>query len=252
MAIARLPEESLHCTVKKGGDRPDEVACSACGLDPMCSLLDYGEEGSGVPDGILLRRRQVARGEAIFLKDEPFHSLFAIKSGSFKSLLPMGEQQDQVVGFHLTGELVGAEGMAQGIYQSSTRALEASQVCELHIDQLPEAGKSLEMVQERIIKLLGEEVAFSYELITTLIHQSADQRVAGFLLNISHRLEHRKMPCVEFRLGMSRSDIGSFLGLANETVSRILTKLNKSRIISLQHKRVHILDMESIRELAQI
>jgi len=232
-------------------DKMDEVACNACGLDPMCSLLEYGEAGSGVPEGILLRRRPVTRGEKIYLKGDAFYSVFAIKSGSFKSAMTTAGQHEQVVGFHLAGELMGAEGMAQGIYPSTASALEPSQVCELSIDRLPEAGKSLELMQQRIIQLLGQEVAFNHELLTTLVHKRADQRVSGFLLNLSNRLKYREMPDTEFSLEMSQSDIGSFLGLANATVSRVLTRLHKSSIIVLKYRGIRILDGDALREIAQ-
>lgn len=233
----------------EGIDKADEVACSACGLDPMCSLLEYAESGSGIPEGVLQRRRPVSRGESVYQKGDAFCSVFAIKSGSFKSIETMDGQHEQVVGFHLAGELMGAEGMAQGVYPSSGVALESSQVCELRIDRLPETGKSLELMQQRIIRLLGEEVAFSHELISTLVHKRADRQVCSFLLNLSHRLEHRDMPDTDFSLEMSQSDIGSFLGLANATVSRVLTRLHKSGIIRLRHRGIRILDSKALREI---
>ncbi|MES9963507.1 MAG: helix-turn-helix domain-containing protein [Candidatus Sedimenticola sp. 20ELBAFRAG] len=227
-----------------------EVECQNCGLDPICSILDYAEEESGVPDGVLLRRRPVSRGETIFRKEDPFHSLFAVKSGSFKTYVPRFDHTDQVVGFHLAGEMLGCEGMASEVYPYTARALENSSVCELRLEKLTGAGRPVEALQKGIIELLGKEVAFSHELIASMVHQTSEQRVAGFLLSISSRLDRRAMPSSEFNMGMSRSDIGNFLGLAGETVSRVLTKFQKQGMIRLKHKRVTILDGAAVQHLA--
>jgi CRP/FNR family transcriptional regulator len=230
---------------------PGEVACEDCGLDPMCSILDYADEQSNVPEGVLLRRRHVARGETIFLKDDPFRSVFAVKSGSFKTYIPKASGTDQVVGFHVIGELVGIEGLSGQRYPYTARALQDSSVCELRLESLSESGREREELQQGIIKMLSAEVAFNHQLITALIHQSADQRLAGFLLNLTQRLHTRGMRQIEFQIGMSRSDIGSYLGLASETVSRVLTRFQKQGLIQLRHKRLQILDADGLSEVAE-
>ncbi len=227
------------------------VACQDCDLDPLCSVLNYGEEQSGVPKGVLFRHRQLSRGETIYRKDDPFRSFYTVKEGSFKTYLPKTNGGEQIIGFHLFGELMGAEGLSQGRYPYTTRAVEDSAICELRLDGLPGTGRSLEELQKRIIKVLGSEVSFNRQLIASMIHQGADQRVAGILVNLSHRLETRGMPFLEFRLGMSRSDIGCYLGLASETVSRILTKLQKSGVIELRHKRLKIIDRAALAVIAE-
>lgn len=227
-----------------------ELSCELCGLGPVCHVLEYGEEGSGVPEGVLLRRRSVARGQAIFSSQEPFRSIFAVQSGSFKTLLPNGPRAAQVIGFQFAGEVVGIEGMAEKHYPYTARALENSSVCELRLDRLPESGKPLEALQQSIIEMLGSTVAFNQELITTLIHQSADQRIAGFILGLSRRLQRRGLDGDFFVLSMSRSDIANYLGLASETVSRILTRLGRSGCIKLRHRRVRITDRRALERTA--
>ena len=217
-----------------------EVSCDDCGLGPVCRVLEFGEPGSGVPEGVLLRRRPVSRGEIIFRGGDPFHAFFAVKSGSFKALAPAREGAVRVLGFQFAGELVGIEGIADNRYPYTARALENSAVCELSVERLPESGKPLEALQRSVIEMLGEVVTFNQEMIACLIHQSADQRVAGFLLGVSKRLKRRGMNGETFTLSMSRSDIASYLGLASETVSRILTRLDRSGCIRLRHRRLQI------------
>ncbi|MEJ1340329.1 MAG: helix-turn-helix domain-containing protein [Candidatus Sedimenticola sp. (ex Thyasira tokunagai)] len=218
----------------------------------MCSVLEYGENEQIMPEGVLLLRRPVSRGETIFRKDDPFRSIFAVKSGSFKTYVPKSDRGDQVVGFQLVGELIGSEGLASEFYPFTARALEESCVCELRLSRLTETDCDMEKLQQGIIQLLGSEVAFNHEIISSLVHQGADQRIAGFLLSLSQRLERRGMQQKSMRLSMSRGDIGNYLGLASETVSRILTKLQKSGSIRLQHKNLEIIDRAALAELADI
>ncbi|MCG8429259.1 MAG: helix-turn-helix domain-containing protein [Chromatiales bacterium] len=198
-----------------------------------------------------MRRKSVKRGETLFRKGSPFISFFAVKSGSFKAFIPHQDQVDQIVGFHLAGELIGTEGLASERYPYSVRALENSSVCELCLERLPESGRSRDVLQQAVIKLLGEEVAFGRELIASLVHQSAEQRIAGFILDIYKRLTRRKMVTGTYLLSMSRSDIGNYLGLASETVSRILTKFQKRGLVKLEHKRVTILDFETMESISR-
>lgn len=227
------------------------VECVDCVLDSVCRLLDYAKEGGAAPDGILLRRRPVARGETIFRMEDPYRSIFAVKSGSFKTLIPSSDGRNQVIGFHLPGELIGAEGVAEGAYPNTARALEASSICELRMERLPEAGQPLEILQQRIIALLGKEVAFNRTLMASLIRQSAEQRIAAFLLNLSRRLEKRGQAGREFALTMSRADMGSYLGLASETVSRVLARFQKSGLLTLDKKRVHLQAPDRLEEIAE-
>jgi len=212
-------------------------------------LLEYAEDDSNLPEGILLRRRPVARGETLFRTGDPFHSVFAVKSGSFKTLLPSQSGQDQIIGFHFPGETMGTAGVAEGIYPCTARALEVSTICEVRMERLEESGQSAEMLQRAIIEMLGKEVSFNNTLMTSLIRQSAEQRIGAFLLNLSQRLKVRGQTGEEFSLSMSRSDMGSYLGLASETVSRVLTRFQKAELIELDKKRVHLLSPERLADV---
>ena len=227
----------------------NEVACRFCGLDPLCSLLDYAESGSGVPPGVLVRRRPIVRGEVICRQGEPFTSLFAVKSGSFKAVENDAAGNERVVGFYLTGELMGAEGMASGGSPNTLVALEDSQLCDLRMDRLEASGRRHEQLQQRIVQLLSQQVAFRHDLISSLTYRRADQRVCAFLLSLSERLRTRGLPNREIGLAMSQFDIGDFLGLSNATVSRILTQMQKRGAIEVLHRKVRILDQGLLREI---
>jgi CRP/FNR family transcriptional regulator len=227
-----------------------EVACSDCGLDPMCLVLDYAEAGSGVPDGILLRRQQVEAGEPLFESGQPFDAIYAVKSGSFKGLMSDAHAGKRVVGFYFAGELIGTEGMAEQRYVTTVRALEASQVCVLHLDRLDQTGRPQQMIQSALIEMLSREVALHQQMMAALVRQNAEQRLAAFLVSLSQRLIGRGFPPDLFNLRMSRSDIGSYLGLARETVSRLLTRFERQGLIHLRNKQLHLLDDAGLRLIA--
>ena len=227
-----------------------EVACSDCGLDPMCLVLDYAEPDSGVPEGILLRRQQVAAGELLFASGQQFDAIYAVKSGSFKALMTDPHTGDRVVGFYFAGELIGAEGMAEQRYAISVRALEASQVCVLHIDRLDETGRPQQLIQKALIEMLGKEVALTQRLTAAMVRQNADQRLAAFLISLSERLSSRGFSPDEFKMRMSRTDIGSYLGLARETVSRLLTRFQRQGLIRLRNRQLQLLNAAALRRIA--
>ena len=233
------------------GKNNQEVECVNCILDSMCQLLDYAKPDAELPEGILLRHRPVARGETIYRQDDPFRAVFAVKSGSFKSLMLGEDEQEQVVGFSLPGEMIGAEGMAEKLYPSTVRALEASHICELRIERLPESGRPLALLQQRMIELLGREVAFNRKLMASIIQQSSEQRLAAFLLNLSQRYGSRGYAAHEFVLMMPWADVGSYLGLASETVSRVLSKFQKADMLVLKKKRITQLNTNALSDLVE-
>lgn len=227
-----------------------EVRCDLCALDPVCGLLDYGEGNRAPPEGILLRRQSLARGETIFRSGDPFRSLFAVKSGSFMTLIKGDTGPDQVIGFHFAGDLIGADGMARESYPTTARALEPSSVCELRMARLPQCGRPLESMQRAIIAILGEEVAFCQTQTATLIRRSGDQRLAAFFLGLSRRHAARGMPDSRFKLTMTRTDIASYLGLSRETVTRGLSTLQRAGAIGVSGRHIQIERHETLARLA--
>lgn len=232
------------------GEHLLEVACRDCGLDPMCQVLEYAEPGSGVAPGILLRRQPVEKGEELFSIEQSFTAVYAVKSGSFKATVPDLNKQERVVGFYLPGDLIGAEGMANHYYSYSVRALETSHVCVLDMGRLEESGRPTEAIQKALIKMLGQEIALNHSVTASLIRQNADQRMAAFILILALRASQRGLDANRLYLGMSRSDIASYLGLARETVSRVLSRFQNEGLIQLRKQRLFLLSHEELRQVA--
>jgi CRP/FNR family transcriptional regulator len=216
----------------------------------MCQVLDYAEPGSGIPPGILVRRLAVKKGDILFYAEQPFHDIYAVKSGSFKAVVPDLNRQDRVVGFYLPGDLIGVEGMANRRYTYSVRALEAGCVCVLNVGRLSESGRSSAEVQHALINMLGTEIALNHSQTVSLIRQNADQRLAAFLLSLALRTSLRGLGENRLNLGMSRSDMASYLGLARETVSRVLTRFQKKGLIQLHSQYLLLLNREGLEQIA--
>jgi CRP/FNR family transcriptional regulator len=215
----------------------------------MCVVLNYAEAGSGVPEGILLRRQQVHAGTLLFEAGKPFNTIYAVKSGSFKATMPDAHAGDRVVGFSFAGELIGTEGMADRFYATTVRALEMSHVCALRLDLLNQSGKPHQQIQRALIQMLSREVAFNQQMMAAMVRQTAEQRLAAFLLSLSERLKSRGFSSNLFALRMSRSDIGSYLGLARETISRLLTRFQRLGLISLQNKQLYLMNEAGLRRI---
>jgi CRP/FNR family transcriptional regulator len=216
----------------------------------MCQVLDYAAPDSGVPSGILLRRQPISKGELLFDIEQPFKAVYAIKSGSFKAVEPDLNGQPRVVGFYLPGDLIGVEGMANRYYSYSVRALEAGCVCVLEVDRLEECGRSTDAIQRALIEMLGREVALTHSLTTSLIRQNADQRLAAFILALALRTSIRGLDGDRLYLGMSRSDMASYLGLARETVSRVLTRFQRDGLIQLRNQSLMVLSRDGLQQVA--
>lgn len=245
-----LPLSSSFAVTNTVASSLEEVECSACSLDPICYVLDYAVRGSDVPGGGLSRREWVPSGGTLFSPTDQFHSIYAVKSGSFKAVVQDTKGRERVLGFYFPGELIGADAMSSRRYSTTVRALEPSQVCELRIHQLPESGRPTEVIQRAIIEMLCKEMELNQLITSSLINQNSEQRLAAFLITVSKRLESRGLPKDHFSLHMSRSDIASYLGLARETVSRLLTRFQCEGLIGLRRRRLELLKRDRLEEMS--
>jgi CRP/FNR family transcriptional regulator len=186
----------------------------------------------------------------LFDVEQPFDAIYAVKSGSFKAVVPDLNQQDRVVGFYLPGDLIGVEGLANRRYCYSVRSLEAGSVCVLDVSRLSDSGRSSAEVQQALIDMLGAEIALNHSQTVSLIRQNADQRLAAFILSLALRTSLRGLGGNRLNLVMSRSDIASYLGLARETISRVLTKFQKAGLIQLYPQSLLLLSREGLEQIA--
>ncbi len=231
--------------------RHNGVACSDCALDRLCLPVGIGAEDLGRLDDIVRRRRPLRRGDVVFRAGEPFRTVYAVRSGSLKTFTTSGDGREQVTGFHLPGELVGLDAISGGVYPTSARALETSSLCEVGYEDLERLSGVIEGLQRRLMRLMSREIAQDREMRVLLGGLPAERRVAALLRNLSARFGERGFSALAFRLSMTRAEIGSYLGLALETVSRVFTRLQAEELIAIERRQVRIVDPARLDRLVE-
>lgn len=222
--------------------------CTACSLGDFCYPKDLPARLSGLLPMVSPHRRRLAPGEVLFRSGEQQKAIYAVKSGCFQSTVPLGDGRNQTSSFAIIGDVLGLDAIGDGLHRSDTSALSAAEVCEIPIlkfDCLLEHGESAVAAR----RMLGVEVNRAAEHAVSLAGLSARQRVAGFLVDFAQRWQARGFPADAFVLPMSRAELGNYLGLTAETVTRELTKLRNRNLITVSGKHVRIHDQVALREI---
>lgn len=247
---AQQSQEIVPSTLCAEVDRGVRVSCGNCQAGAHCVAGDLPIDELQKIDQIGFFRRTVRRGEHLYRAGQRFNALYAVRSGFFKTSVLLEEGRTQVTGFHMAGDVIGTDGIGTGVQASEAVALEDSDVCVLMFERLELLTRSLHGLQRNLHRLLSREIVREQGVMALLGGMSADARVAAFLLNVSYRLRARRYSGLEFNLRMSREDIGSYLGLKLETVSRTLSRFADDGLLSVHNKLVRILDMERMHRLA--
>jgi len=223
-----------------------QVTCQNCSLTSLCIPRGLAREDIEQISRIVNRKKTLQRGEHLFHKGDKFRGILAIKGGTAKTTTYDSQGNEYVTGFWLPGELLGFDALAGDRHKYSAIALETLSYCELPADQLDELCQRVPNLLRELFRHASARLDGETEQ-AILNKQPAEERVAAFLLNLSDRLKERGFSAVEFRLSLNRQEIGNFLGLALETVSRTLRGFQDEGLIAVQHKDVHILDLEGLR-----
>ncbi len=237
--------QSQHCHATPN------ISCGKCRLSALCLPISLQNEDIGRLDQIIQQGRPLQKSDTVYYAGEKFSSIFAVRSGSIKTFTNTADGREQITGFYLPGEIIGMDGLATNRYSNTAVALETSALCEIPFDRLEELSASMPKLQRRFFQLMSKEISNDQQLITLLGKNTAEERIAALLLSISARKHHQGLSATDFHLPMSRSDIGNFLGLTIETVSRILSRLHKIGTIDLDKKRVRIKDFAALQTLSQ-
>jgi len=228
------------------------VSCGNCRLASICLPLALEHEDIKQLDAIIQRGKPLQKGEHLYREGDEFQSVYAVRSGALKAYRNTDDGKEQVTGFYFPGEILGMDGISKNIHASSARSLETTAVCEIPFSALEKLSAMMPKLQRHFFKLMSREITEDQVLITLLSKNSADERVAALLLSISARNARRKLSATQFRLPMSRVDIGNYLGLTVETVSRVFSRMQKLNILRVDNKEIEILDIDSIRNIANI
>ncbi len=226
------------------------IACKDCGIYGLCKAVG-GEADLSLLDTLVKNRRTYKRGEPLFSIGEPYRAAFAIRSGSVKTSVLTDDGRVQVTGFHISGELLGLDSMVAERYNCEARALETTSVCEVPFGCYEELVEQAPGLQHQMLKIMSQEIVHNQEMMLLLGKKRAEERLASFLVNLSRRLASHGRHAEEIKLSMSRSDIGNYLGLAEETVCRVITRFEEDGLISTQRRLVRLTQPARLQEIAR-
>lgn len=202
-------------------------------------------------DQLVTNRRKIKRGSALFRTGEPFSSLYAIRTGFFKTCITTEGGRDQVTGFQMAGEIIGLDGIVNEQHTCDAIALEDAEICTMPFDRIGELSREFPALQTHIHKIMSREIVREHNVMLLLGSMRAEERLAAFLLNLAQRLHTRGFSKTEIILRMTREEIGSYLGLKLETVSRTFSKFLEDGLVEVKQRHIKIIREDELKKLLQ-
>jgi CRP/FNR family transcriptional regulator len=228
---------------------PLKVACASCNLRELCLPVGLNAGELQQLDGLVDKRRVLARGEHLFRHGDRFEALYAVRTGFFKTRVSSEDGRDQVTGFQMAGELLGLDGISSDHHHCDAVALEDSSVCVIPYTQLEELSREFTVLQHQFHKIMSREIVRDHGVMLLLGNMRAEERLAAFLLNLTQRLQARGFSPSSLVLRMTREEIGSYLGLKLETVSRTFSKFQDDGLMEVKQRQLRILDQPGLQAL---
>ncbi len=226
-----------------------KTACSQCNLRELCLPFGLDPREVNQLDELVGSRRKIKRQQHLYRSGESFEAIYAIRAGSFKTDVILEDGRDQVTGFQMTGEVLGLDGISSERHSCNAIALEDSEVCVIPFSRLEELSRQVESLQHQFHKIMSREIVRDHGVMMLLGSMRAEERLAAFLLNMSQRFTARGFSPSEFHLRMTRDEIGSYLGLKLETVSRAFSRFQEDGLVAVQQKHIRILDTPGLKKL---
>ncbi|KQP44583.1 fumarate/nitrate reduction transcriptional regulator Fnr [Pseudorhodoferax sp. Leaf274] len=226
-----------------------KVACSNCNLRELCMPMQLDPRELERIDEVVATRKSIKRGATLFRSGEKFTSLYAIRTGFFKTTVATDDGREQVTGFQMAGEIIGLDGIVNDKHSCDAVALEDAEVCVMPFDRLEELSREVNALQHHVHKIMSREIVREHGVMLLLGSMRAEERVAAFLLNLVKRLHARGFSRSELVLRMTREEIGSYLGLKLETVSRTFSKFVEEGIVEVKQRHLRILDADALQRI---
>lgn len=243
--------QQQHLDTKKACSHDFQVSCSNCRLNSICLPFSLEARDIDELDRIIQRSKPLQKGHHLYREGDSFQSVYAVRAGTLKAYQTTDDGREQVTGFYFPGEIVGMDGISKNVHASSAKALETAAVCEIPFSSLEKLSATMPQLQRHFFQLMSREITEDQQLITLLSKSSADERVAALILSVSARNARRRLSATQFRLSMSRVDIGNYLGLTVETVSRVFSRMQKMDVLRVDNKEIEVLDLDALKRLAE-
>ncbi len=227
------------------------ISCQICGLYQLCLPMGLDSADTTLLDRYVKRKRLFKRGEVLYRIGEEFTSVYAIRSGSIKTYISTDDGRLQITGFHVPGELLGLNAIDEKRYGCEAVALETASACEISVDCFEELAQQIPSVHHQMLRMMSREIRHNQELMLLLGKKNAEERLATFLLSLSRRFAMRNYSPTQFNLSMSRGDIGNYLGIAEETVSRTFSRFQEEGVITSERRYVILNDLKRLSAIAR-
>ncbi|MEQ1772529.1 MAG: fumarate/nitrate reduction transcriptional regulator Fnr [Burkholderiales bacterium] len=224
-------------------------SCERCALNGVCLPEGLAGQERAEFTSLIFQHKRLRAGQALFRAGESFNHLYFVKTGSLKSMVLIDDGREQVTGFHFAGDVLGVDAISSPAHPSEAIALEDTNVCAIPFSQLARMSQRAEYLQTYVQRLLAREVVRDQGIMLLLGRMQADERVATFLLNMSQRFMARGYSSFEFTLPMAREDIGNYLGLTLETVSRCLSRFRSSGVLNVENRHIRILNIDALKKV---
>ncbi|MNR83782.1 Transcriptional activator protein Anr [compost metagenome] len=226
------------------------ASCSTCSMHQLCLPMGLGENDMDRLDKIIGRRRKVARDDYLYRMGDTFANLYAVRIGHFKTCQINAGGEQQITGFQMTGELLGMDAISTDRHHCNAVALEDSEVCEIPFPRLEELFGTMPTLLRHFHRMMSQEITREQSVMLLLGNMRAEQRFAAFLVNLASRYMARGYSSTNFQLRMSREDIGNYLGLTIESISRLLSKFKKQGLLKVNNREIELLDLTMLKAMA--
>ncbi len=230
--------------------KKQSISCSNCNLSDLCLPLGLNTAELQQLDKLLQQRQllqPLRRKDRLFESGTTLNSLYAIRSGCIKTVLPSETGDEQILGFHLPGDLIGLDALENNRHTCTAIALTDTHLCQLPFSHLEQICAQIPALHHQIQRLIGRKIGQDQDMMLLLGKKNAEERLLTFLLTLSSRFQQRGFSAHNFNLSMSRHDIGNYLGLAVETISRLLKRFQAEELITVQHRNIQLLDLEQLK-----
>jgi CRP/FNR family transcriptional regulator len=226
-----------------------EATCSKCNLQELCLPRGLNPKDMEKLELVVKGSRPVEKGKHIFRADDVFEAFYAVRSGSVKVYIIDEAGEEQIIGFYFPGEIIGFDGIEHHKHSCFAISLETTSFCSIHYDKIIEISSQLPNFQDQLLRLVSRELSTENKLLLTINKRNAEERMATFLVSLSSRFHKLGYSAKEYNLPMSRQDIGNYLGLTIETVSRLFTKFQRNGLVKINRKAISLEDLPALHAI---
>jgi CRP/FNR family transcriptional regulator len=226
------------------------INCQDCGFSQLCLPFSLNTTELDQLDDIIQRKRPSHKGDHLFEAGKPLQALYAVRTGSFKTYTLTEQGEEQITGFHLPGDVIGFDAIGNQQHPSYAQALETAMVCEIPYQTLDQLLDQLPKLRQQLMRLMSQDISGDQQMMLWLNRKTAEEKLAAFLTNLAQRFGNRGFSKKEFRLTMTRGEIGNYLGLTVETISRLLGRFHKDELIHVDGKLIVITDFAGLSRAA--